>query len=532
MMRKVSLLKTAFAMVLAFSSPVWAQSSLPSNNVQIPVAGPNVFQTQAIRIAETLHLGNLRDWQSLADHSDVLGSTTEWILKGQTAEAWSEKITSRMMRNPSPMPPEQWVKDAVAALRAHCGKLEVLAEQAKVQTDPARAASGSAADYPTAFALVHCTDPAPDGNPQVLPKKHEVIWIKAMRGFHFGYLVQRTWHGDDLPADSVILSDKTRQNWQAWSDQVSLTTPSAMAATARLNPPTTPSQPLAVQANSPSVGYAALHCPQPILSTHARPPYPPLSMRLAEQGVTVLDVTIGDDGTVARDAIVTTSGSERLDQAAAEFVKANWRWQPPTPQCDRRTVGVSVSWNIKDVQETAQAAPPSPETLAQARRFMAVMGYAQSGEVLRVMAKLYEQRIFKTVVVSPNDRVRAREILLDVTTTFAHQYDEDLTQSLATEFSSRFNAQDIEDAIHFFEKPPGSLIAHHQILSAAEKQESGQAMLAHPKVMEVQMATINAMLHIGGTGIVNYQREREAKITRAFCAGLLQAHIAQSGCAN
>ena len=58
-------------------------------------------------------------------------------------------------------------------------------------------------------------------------KKHEVIWTKAIRGPLYGHLITREWHGDDLPPDSVLASDSTRQDWQNWFDQVRISSSSA-----------------------------------------------------------------------------------------------------------------------------------------------------------------------------------------------------------------------------------------------------------------------------------------------------------------
>src|SRR5471032_969189 len=66
----------------------------------------------------------------------------------------------------------------------------------------------------------------------------------------------------------------------------------------------------------------------PIVATHVSPPYPTISQRLGEQGTSLLRVTLNPDGSVAADALTRSSGSERLDQAALDFVKANWRWAP------------------------------------------------------------------------------------------------------------------------------------------------------------------------------------------------------------
>lgn len=58
-----------------------------------------------------------------------------------------------------------------------------------------------------------------------------------------------------------------------------------------------------------------------------RPPYPPLSKRLGEQGKVVLHVLIETDGSASTAEVRASSGYERLDQAALQTV-LRWRYVP------------------------------------------------------------------------------------------------------------------------------------------------------------------------------------------------------------
>lgn len=58
-----------------------------------------------------------------------------------------------------------------------------------------------------------------------------------------------------------------------------------------------------------------------------KPPYPPISKRLGEQGKVVVRVLIGVDGTAQKAEIKQSSGYERLDQAALGTV-LRWRYVP------------------------------------------------------------------------------------------------------------------------------------------------------------------------------------------------------------
>jgi periplasmic protein TonB len=91
---------------------------------------------------------------------------------------------------------------------------------------------------------------------------------------------------------------------------------------------------------------------RPIARTHSLPPYPPISVRLNESGVTLMEVHITTEGNVDDCKVLQTSSSERLDQAACDYVKARWRWQPPTNAGVPTAVStrVSVKWDLKDAK--------------------------------------------------------------------------------------------------------------------------------------------------------------------------------------
>jgi protein TonB len=91
---------------------------------------------------------------------------------------------------------------------------------------------------------------------------------------------------------------------------------------------------------------------RPIQRTHTQPPYPPISQRLNESGTSLIEVHITVEGNVDTCKVVQTSSSDRLDQAACDWVKGHWRWQPPTQQGTPHDVStrISVKWDLKDVK--------------------------------------------------------------------------------------------------------------------------------------------------------------------------------------
>ena len=62
--------------------------------------------------------------------------------------------------------------------------------------------------------------------------------------------------------------------------------------------------------------------------THSTPPYPPYARRLNHEGTVQLRLTVGPDGRVLRADVVRSSGWPELDETAAAWVVAHWRYRP------------------------------------------------------------------------------------------------------------------------------------------------------------------------------------------------------------
>lgn len=67
-----------------------------------------------------------------------------------------------------------------------------------------------------------------------------------------------------------------------------------------------------------------------IEGTHTTPPYPPVALRLGEEGTVRLHIALDDTGRIQDVTVAKTSGSERLDAAAVNWVAKHWRYAPAT----------------------------------------------------------------------------------------------------------------------------------------------------------------------------------------------------------
>lgn len=110
--------------------------------------------------------------------------------------------------------------------------------------------------------------------------------------------------------------------------------PVAAAAIAPSGPPAT----AAVQLPSSDASYLQ----------NPRPPYPPISRRLNEQGSTVVRVLIGADGLPQSAEIAKSSGFSRLDDAAVNTVM-RWRYVPGKRggMAEAMSFNVPINWVLE-----------------------------------------------------------------------------------------------------------------------------------------------------------------------------------------
>ena len=55
-----------------------------------------------------------------------------------------------------------------------------------------------------------------------------------------------------------------------------------------------------------------------------------LARRLGKEGIVVLNITIGTDGSVQNVSISKSSGDDGLDEEALDWVRTHWRYRPAT----------------------------------------------------------------------------------------------------------------------------------------------------------------------------------------------------------
>lgn len=127
---------------------------------------------------------------------------------------------------------------------------------------------------------------------------------------------------------------------------VQLAAPETSPAPSPVAVPSTPAPPVAappahVQATQPRFDADYLDNP--------KPPYPPLSRRMGEQGRVVLRVRVDARGAALEVLLHASSGSERLDASALDTVR-RWKFVPARlgSEAVAATVLVPIAFSLKD----------------------------------------------------------------------------------------------------------------------------------------------------------------------------------------
>jgi protein TonB len=99
---------------------------------------------------------------------------------------------------------------------------------------------------------------------------------------------------------------------------------------------------------------------------NCRDNYPFLSRVLGDEGTTELSFVVAADGTVSGVKVTKSSGSDRLDDAAADCV-SQWHYRPAIKddQLVDAPMTVKVDWNLQDNSDKGKT-PPAPQAPAPA----------------------------------------------------------------------------------------------------------------------------------------------------------------------
>jgi protein TonB len=118
--------------------------------------------------------------------------------------------------------------------------------------------------------------------------------------------------------------------------------PPPVTTTLAITPPPPPAPPAPVAAAPPPPPPPPPPSPAVPTTSHSvtAADYPPVSMRLQEQGKVQIKYTVGTDGDVSECAVTMTSGKPRLDDAACTMVKKRWKFKPATQ--DGKPVATSI----------------------------------------------------------------------------------------------------------------------------------------------------------------------------------------------
>jgi protein TonB len=89
-----------------------------------------------------------------------------------------------------------------------------------------------------------------------------------------------------------------------------------------------------------------------ITATHTIPPYPATAIRQGVEGTVLLRLTVAQTGRVARAEVMTSSGSEALDQAAQAWILMHWAYKPAQDKGEAvasQTLA-NVTFNLKNAR--------------------------------------------------------------------------------------------------------------------------------------------------------------------------------------
>jgi len=175
------------------------------------VPGPSV---------DLVSITDMKGWKIINQGTPQGRRSTTWIPEDEKPRDWSQMVNLLAIETGKPVAAEPVIQAFIRKFGTGCAKFEVVAHGLKQETDVLRQSLGLPSSYPAYTALLHCEGSPPYPDPDVTLKKHEVTWIKVMSGQQNLFMIQKSWHGDEIGPDNVLVSDKTRQEWQGWMDKI------------------------------------------------------------------------------------------------------------------------------------------------------------------------------------------------------------------------------------------------------------------------------------------------------------------------
>ena len=288
--------------------------------------------------------------------------------------------------------------------------------------------------------------------------------------------------------------------------------------------------------------------PVPIAETQVNPPYPPISKRLGEQGVTVVRVEIGADGAVLDDFVRRSSGSERLDAAAAKFVKENWRWRPPVSNCRpaAAVTDVLISWDLlrphDGTADNTRPLPPLPATFDSwpSDRQKTTLSQYLVQEVRKIQSP---QQALDLTMASMEKAFKARLAALPepqqrmATAAFENALDEAFqarvsktNAALTRSFADHLDLESLKALVAFYATPLGrKSLATPGDLTQEDRRAVGEFFLSNPKALEFSVATIQV-------AVEKIRTKQQDDVTfvqdfqKRFCSKLAAVNLRDSVC--
>lgn len=136
----------------------------------------------------------------------------EYLPPGQSLKGWSERVTIRIFEGLTGVAAVDFAQRMTETVRKTCERYEG-------QPPDSRRVNG----YEVSLVLLECRRPVRDpANPQVVPRRIEVLMATVIRGREAVYVVQRAWQGDQAGGGHPFYAGEARDAWLRFMGTVEL----------------------------------------------------------------------------------------------------------------------------------------------------------------------------------------------------------------------------------------------------------------------------------------------------------------------